>query len=132
MMKTALMILSMSLALFGADIKWEQDLNTAMAKADKEHKPLMVLITKNGCKWCDVFKKDTLQNDKVAAAVNRDLIAYEGVMDKGNVPASLMTPGTPATWFIKGRTPMFEPVMGAVKTSDFLMAIDIVKKEYGK
>lgn len=132
MIKAVILIMGMSLALFAADIKWEHDINTAMEKAEKEHKPLMVVVMKTGCRWCDVFKKETLQNDKVVAAVNRDFIAYEGITDKGEIPNSLMTPGTPATWFIKGRTPMFEPVMGAVKTSDFLMAIDIVKKEYGK
>lgn len=132
MIKIAAGILWMTLSVFGADIVWEQDITAAMAKAEKEHKPLMVLVTKNGCRWCDIFKKDTLKNPKVAAAVSRDFIAFEGVMEKGTVPGSLMTPGTPATWFIKGRTPMFEPVMGAVKTDDFLKALDVVKEEYGK
>jgi len=43
-----------------------------------------------------------------------------------------MTHGTPATWFIKGKSPMFEPIMGAVESDDFLKALDIVKQEYKK
>ena len=132
MIKIILMLMWMGLALFGAEIKWEKELSSAIAKANKEHKPLMVVVTKNGCRWCDVLKKETLQNPKVAAVLNRDFVVYEGVMDEGTVPTSLMTPGTPATWFIKGNTPMFEPVMGAVKPDDFLGALDTVKKEYAK
>ena len=63
---------------------------------------------------------------------NRDFVAYEGVVDEGSVPPSLMTQGTPATWFIKGKSPMFEPIMGAVESDDFLKALDIVKQEYKK
>jgi len=132
MIKAILITLWMSFTLFGADVKWEKDITSAMAKANKENKPLMVLVTKNGCRWCEVLKKETLQNPKVVAVLNRDFVSYEGVMDEGSVPNSLMTPGTPATWFIKGNAPMFEPVMGAVKADDFLMALDTVKKEYGK
>jgi len=116
--------------LFGGDIKWEKDLASAVERGVKEKKPLMVVVTKYGCKWCDVLKKETLQDPKVAAALKKDFIAYEAVMEEGTVPQSLMTPGTPATWFIKGKTPMFEPVMGAIGVEDFLFALDTVKKEY--
>ena len=116
--------------LFGADVKWEKNLAAAVERGVKEKKPLMVVVTKHGCKWCEVLKKETLQNPKVAAVVNRDFVAYEAVMEEGTVPQSLMTPGTPATWFIKGKTPMFEPVMGAIGVEDFLYALDTVKKEY--
>ena len=116
--------------LFGADVKWEKNLAVAVERGVKEKKPLMVVVTKHGCKWCEVLKKETLQNPKVAAVVNRDFVAYEAVMEEGTVPQSLMTPGTPATWFIKGKTPMFEPVMGAIGVEDFIYALDTVKKEY--
>lgn len=132
MIKTILLLLALGLGLSADEIKWEKEINAAIAKAEKEHKPLMVLVTKKSCRWCDVLKKEALSNPKVIAMVNRDYVAYEGVVEEGGVPNSLMTPGTPATWFIKGRTPMFEPVMGAVKTSDFIMALEVVKKEYEK
>ena len=90
----------------------------------------MVLVTKNGCRWCDVLKQKTLKNQKVVAVLNHDFVTYEGVVDEGSVPPSLMTQGTPATWFIKERTPMFEPIMGAVESDEFLKALEIVKQEY--
>ncbi|MEW5831280.1 MAG: thioredoxin family protein [Campylobacterota bacterium] len=130
MIKIVAALLLGSAVLFGGEIKWEKDLSGAIERAAKEKKPLMVVVTKYGCKWCDVLKKETLKNPKVSAIVNRDFVAYEGVMEEGGVPQSLMTPGTPATWFIKGKTPMFEPVMGAVGVEDFLYALDTVKKEY--
>lgn len=119
-------------ALFGAELKWEKEIGSAVDRAAKEQKPLMVLVTKIGCKWCDVLKQKTLKDPKVTAILNRDFVLYEGVVEEGSVPPSLMTQGTPATWFIKEKTPMFEPVMGAVEREDFLQALDIVKQEYKK
>jgi thioredoxin-related protein len=119
-------------ALLGAELKWEKEIESAVDRAVKEKKPLMVLVTKNGCKWCDVLKQKTLKDPTVSAVLNRDFVLFEGVVDEGNVPPSLMTQGTPATWFIKGKTPMFEPVMGAIERDDFLEALDVVKQEYKK
>lgn len=130
MTKIAIGLLLSAAVLMGGDVKWEKDLSGAIERAAKEKKPLMVVVTKYGCKWCDVLKQQTLKNPKVSAVLNRDFVSYEAVVEEGTVPQSLMTPGTPATWFIKGKTPMFEPVMGAVGVDDFLYALDEVKKEY--
>lgn len=132
MMKLFLIVLFSVVTLSAADVKWEKDIASAVERALKEQKPLMVLVTKNGCRWCDVLKQNTLKNQKIVAILNRDFIAYEGVVDEGTVPPSLMTQGTPATWFIKGKSPMFEPIMGAVESDDFLKALDVVKQEYKK
>lgn len=132
MIKIVFITLFSALSLWGVDVKWEKELSVAVERAVKEQKPLMVLVTKNGCRWCDVLKEKTLKEPKIVGILNRDFVAYEGVVDAGTVPQSLMTRGTPATWFIKGKTPMFEPIMGAVESDDFLKALDIVKQEYKK
>lgn len=132
MLKSIFVLLFSSIILFGSDIKWEKDIVAAVERANQEHKPLMVVVTKQGCRWCEVLKDNTLKDPKVISAVNQGFVAYEGVVDEGTVPNSLMTSGTPATWFIKGKTPMFEPIMGAVDSENFLKALDIVTKEYIK
>lgn len=132
MVKIVFIALLSALSLLGADVKWEKELSVAVERAVKEQKPLMVLVTKNGCRWCDVLKEKTLKEPKIVGILNRDFVVYEGVVDAGTVPQSLMTRGTPATWFIKGKSPMFEPIMGAVESDDFLKALDIVKQEYKK
>jgi thioredoxin-related protein len=132
MKKIAILLCLFALGVSGAELKWEANIATAVERGIKEGKPLMVLVTKTGCRWCDVLKQKTLSDPKVAAVLNRDFVLYEGVVEKGNVPPSLMTGGTPATWFIKGKTPMFEPIMGAVERDEFLKALDIVKQEHKK
>lgn len=130
-MKTIVWFMALTLfSLYGAEVKWEKDIASAVERSSKEKKPLMVLVTKNGCRWCEVLKQKTLKNQKVVSVLNRDFVTYEGVVDEGTVPPSLMTQGTPATWFIKERTPMFEPIMGAIESDEFLKALDIVKQEY--
>jgi len=130
-MKKIVFVLMMTVAsLIGSEVMWEKNISAAIEKSAKEHKPLMVLVTKHGCKWCDVLKQKTLKDPKVVATLNAGFISYEGVVDEGTVPPSLMTPGTPATWFIKGRTPLFEPLMGAVDPENYLKALAIVQEEY--
>jgi len=130
MKKFVLVFIMTVVSLFGSEILWEKNISAAIEKSAKEHKPLMVLVTKHGCKWCDVLKQKTLKDPKVVAALNAGFVSYEGVVDEGTVPPSLMTPGTPATWFIKGRTPLFEPLMGAVDPENYLKALAIVQEEY--
>lgn len=130
MKKIVIVFLMSAAALLGSDIMWEKNITVAIEKSAKEKKPLMVLVTKHGCKWCDVLKQKTLKDPKVIAELKKGFISYEGVVEEGTVPPSLMTPGTPATWFIKGRTPMFEPLMGAVDAENYLKALSIVQEEY--
>lgn len=132
MKKLVMLLWLFSSAALCAELRWETTIAGAVERGIKEGKPLMVLVTKTGCKWCDVLKQKTLNDPKISVMLNRDFVLYEGVVEKGNVPPSLMTGGTPATWFIKGKTPMFEPIMGAVERDDFLKALEIVKQEYQK
>ena len=46
-------------------IPWEKDLLTAFAKAEKEHKNLIVMAVSEGCRWCVKLKKTTLSDPKV-------------------------------------------------------------------
>ena len=76
MIKIIFILALCTFSLFGADIKWEKDIASAVDRAAKEKKPLMVLVTKNGCRWCEVLKEKTLKKTKVVSIVNPDFVAY--------------------------------------------------------
>jgi hypothetical protein len=125
---TALLLLSTLSS--AASIKWESNLKLAIAKGKRLHKPVMFLVNRDGCGWCDRFKAGTLSNPKVITALNKNYISVEGYVNRNTVPAELVTNGTPGTWFLKDGEPMFQPMMGAQPAQTYLEALKVVLTEF--
>jgi len=113
-------------------IQWEKSVAEAIAKGKRLRKPVMVLVSRDGCGWCDRFKAGTLSDPKVIALLNKNFITVEGYANRGEIPSDLLTRGTPGTWFIKNGEPMFQALMGAIPVSQYLEALDVVSKEFKK
>ncbi|MDP3508195.1 MAG: thioredoxin family protein [Candidatus Melainabacteria bacterium] len=47
-------------------IEWESDVTSALTRAQKEHKPLVVVFKEDRCGWCKLFA-DELQKPEVGA-----------------------------------------------------------------
>jgi len=113
-----------------ASINWEKSIRAAITKGKKEHKPVMVLINRDGCKWCSYMKANTLSDEQVVKTLNRDFISAQGHTNRGDVPRDFLTRGTPATWFIKDGEPMYQPLPGAIPVDQYLEALKIISQEY--
>jgi thioredoxin-related protein len=123
---------NVSHAKLATSIQWEKNVAVAIAKGKRLHKPVMVLVNRDGCGWCDRFKADTLRDPKVIEILNKNYISVEGYTNRGTIPDDLVTRGTPGTWFIKNGEPMFQALMGAIPVAQYLEALDIVSKEFKK
>jgi thioredoxin-related protein len=134
MKKIILVVLFSVVTLFGAEIKWEKEYTHALKQSKALNKPLMFIISNHHCRFCVQFENTTLKDPKVVQKLNSDYVSAVVYMDENPIfPRDLEVDGTPGTWFLKSNgEPMFEPVMGAVDTANFLNALDIVKKEYSK
>jgi hypothetical protein len=134
MNKIIFILLLSAFSLFGAGIKWEKDYGTAISKAKVANKPLMFIVSNHNCHYCVQFENSTLKDPKVIQKLNSDFVSAVAYIDENPIfPNQLNVPGTPGTWFLKQNgEPMFEPVMGAVGSEDFLKALDIVNAEYKK
>ena len=134
-MKKILFLLLVTLcAVFGSGIKWEKDYATALKQAKAQNKPMMFIISNHNCRFCVQFESTALSDPKVVQKLNKEYIAAIAYVDENPVfPNSLYVGGTPATWFLKNDgEPLFEPLMGAVDSTAFLKALDIVSDEYKK
>ena len=128
--KILTVIFVLSTFLSAASIQWESNLKVAIEKGKQLNKPVMFLVNRDGCGWCERFKAGTLSNPKVVAALNSGYISVEGYTNRGTVPQDLFTNGTPGTWFIKGDEPMFQPMMGAQPVPTYLEALETVLNEF--
>ncbi|AFV96946.1 MULTISPECIES: thioredoxin family protein [unclassified Sulfuricurvum] len=134
MKKIFLMLLMCVTVIFAVEIKWEKEYSAAIAKSKAAQKPLMFIVSNHHCRFCVQFETTTLKNPKVVQKLNADFISAIVYIDENPLfPRQLNVPGTPGTWFLKSDgEPMYQPVMGAVESEQFLNALDMVKQEYKK
>jgi thioredoxin-related protein len=112
--------------LSGADLHWERDLQSAFDKAAKNNQTLMVMVVKDGCRWCAKMKEQTLKNDKIAARLQNYVLVR---IDK-NVVSSEHIPQVdfvPTIFFMTPQKEILESVTGYFNVGDFNSWIDDVE-----
>ena len=131
-MKILLSLLFIAITLFArADLDeyaqkmgFERDYYTALAKVKKLHRPLMLVVTKAECPWCDRLEDRTLANEKVHKRLQKEVVVvlvYKN-FDEGEYPAELFpAPFSPRTFFIDPVTQKTLLIInGYVDKKDFL------------
>ncbi len=134
MKKTFLTIMMLSVTLFAEQIHWIKSYAEAVAKAQKEHKPILFIVSKHDCKYCIKLKKETLSDPKIIQTINKNFVASIQYVDEANcMPYQIawQSRGTPTIWFLyeKG-DPLFQPIPGYLPPKDFAHALDVVSKAY--
>ena len=136
MFKKIIMIAALTATLFGAEVHWAKDYQSGIAQAQKEHKPVMFIISSHSCKYCLLLDRTTLKDPKVVKTLNKDFIAIRSWTDQGDyIPAVLAqnTPGLPGIWFLlPNGDPMYQPLLGYAKAEYFITALATVKTEFDK
>ena len=138
MIKKILLVAALLLtsSLFAADLHWAKDYKSGVAAATKANKPILFIVSSTHCKYCLLLDRTTLKDPMVIKALNNDFIAIRSWVDKGDyVPMEIRqnTPGLPGIWFLlPNGEPMYQPLLGYVKTKSFLGALGIVKQAFDK
>ncbi|MBA1433485.1 MAG: DUF255 domain-containing protein [Epsilonproteobacteria bacterium] len=136
MFKKIITVIALTATLFGAEVHWAKDYRSGITQAQKENKPILFIISSHSCKYCLLLDRTTLKDPKVVKALNSDFVAIRSWTDKGDyIPAVLAqnTPGLPGIWFLlPDGDPMYQPLLGYVKTEYFLTALATVKSEFEK
>jgi thioredoxin-related protein len=134
MRRLVLLIALIVSAAAAAEIHWTKDYQEAVAKATKEHKPILFVFSSHHCKWCVHLERTTFKDAGVIERLNRDFVNVIAYTDAGDyVPRELWRPGTPAIWFLDSRgEPLFDPLMGAVDAENFIKATAIVQNKFQK
>ncbi|TWT83328.1 Disulfide bond reductase DsbH precursor [Planctomycetes bacterium CA13] len=60
-----------------AEITWQENLRTAHAEAQKEHKLLLLHFYSDNCVWCDKLEKGSFQSPDVAEAIDQNFVAVK-------------------------------------------------------
>lgn len=139
-MKKLLTLLLLTLTLFGANIDkfasemgFERDYKSALAKAKKENKPLMMVLGADYCPWCRKFEHKTLSSKLIKPELEKEVITL--VVDKKfdieSFPKKFQTQLTPRVFFIdpKDGESFYESV-GYIKRKAYMQKLQEMKKLY--
>ena len=128
------LLLIFTLNANASEIKWAKDYNAAIEEAKKTNKPVLFISSRHTCKYCVQLDETTLKDEEVIKKLNKDFISIISYSDDNDyMPKELWHPGTPAIWFLlPDGEPMFQPLMGAIKSKNLLEALDIVREKFNK
>jgi len=139
-MKILLGLLLLTLTLFSASVDkyakqmgYERDYSTALAKAKKQNKPLMMVLGSSYCPWCRKFERDTLSSKQVSSYVKKETIALivDNRHDIKSFPKEFRTSFTPKVFFINPKTQKsFYETTAYMKKIDFLEELETMKDFY--
>lgn len=132
-MKKIFFLLMFSISVFGAEITWNTSYDSARAKAKKESKPLMVLITSEDCRWCRKLEETTLQDEEIISRINTQFQAINVTKDKSVYPKSLTAKMVPMSYFLDpSNGKVLYSIPGYWESEDYHSILDDALRKYKK
>ncbi|HQS66323.1 MAG TPA: thioredoxin family protein [Sulfuricurvum sp.] len=132
-MKKIFFLLMFSISVFGAEIAWNTSYDSARAKAKKESKPLMVLITSEDCRWCRKLEATTLQDEEIISRINTQFQAINVTKDKSVYPKSLTAKMVPMSYFLDpSNGKVLYSIPGYWESEDYHSVLDDALRKYKK
>lgn len=85
---------------FAQNMGYETEYKTALQKAKKEHKNLMLVLTTSYCPWCRKFETNVLSKEEVNKEVHKKYVPLILNRDKKEFPKQFKSTFTPVVYFI--------------------------------
>ena len=124
--------LMMPLWLMGAEIDWSANFEQAQAKAKKESKPILVIITTEQCRWCRKLEATTLSNEEIVSTINSKFAAAHVTRDKSVYPKHLSAKMVPMSYFLDPDGKVLYSMPGYWPVEDYQSILNDALKKYKK
>lgn len=123
MKKLALLAL-LTLNLIASEIGWQDSFASAQAKAKKESKPMLVIITTEQCRWCRKLEATTLSDDEVISKINSRFVPVHVTRDKSIYPKNLTAKMVPMSYFLDANGNIIHSIPGYWPSEDYQSILD--------
>ncbi len=98
--KIIISILLLLTPLSAIELDWLHDYDKALAEAKKENKGVYLFIGADKCKFCALFKENTLSDDALMQRLRKDYVLLYLSRDRHKIPSGLQTKGAPIHYFL--------------------------------
>ena len=122
MKRVILLIISFAVVVVANELKTIHTYKTALHKAQKEHKLVMVMMSYSGCPLCDYMKDIVLERPKVLDYLNEHFYVVMKDLQRDRYPERFSVIDTPTFFFIDPvtKTDVIERKSGGFRPDDFL------------
>src|SRR5579862_545686 len=116
--------------IVSAAVDWQTSYDTALAKAKKDNKLVMIDLYTDWCGWCKKLDKDTYSDKDVEAKLTKDFVAVKLNPEKSAENAKLSqrfgTTGYPHIVFINSAGNKVSEIGGYLPPKDFLKELESI------
>ena len=122
--KYLLVLITFISSLYAVELDWGHDYNKALIQAKKEHKDVYLFIGADKCKFCDMFKKDTLSDKEIMDRLTKDYILLYMSRDQHKVPSKFKVKGAPRHYFLDADGNIIHGAWGSREVAGFHSVLD--------
>ena len=139
-MRIVLLLLTLSVLLFATEdtaekLGYYSDYATALSVAQKEKKPLMLVVVTSYCPWCRKFERKSLAAPNISAKVYSRFVAVivDRNKDAATFPKQFQTPRIPSVFYIDPKSAKaYWETVGYLNKKEFSEALDDAKALFYK
>lgn len=125
-MKLLVLIALLLSTIYGSDLDWLHDYDTALKQAKKEKKDVYLFIGADVCVWCDKFKKMTLSDKSVMKRLREDYVLLYMSRDRDKIPSGFIVKGVPRHYFLTSEGKIIHEDRGSREIDGFMSLLDEV------
>ena len=114
--------------LLAGDLNWERDPKSALAKAEKENRPVMVMVESDHCRWCKKMQYKTLADDEVSRRLEK-FVLVKIDRDGSDAKELPFVKYVPTIYFMTPQKKILERITGYFSVSDFGSWLDDVNRQ---
>lgn len=110
--------------LYAIELNWEHNYEKALAQAKKEHKYVYLFIGADKCKFCAMFKKETLSDKELMNRVKKDYVLLYMSRDQHKIPSKFKLKGVPRHYFLDEDGNIMHEAWGSREVAGFHLVLD--------
>jgi len=122
-MKRFLLLLLLSVALYGSEVTWIQSYEQALKTAKNEHKPMLLFMNKPGCGSCEYMKESVFTDEAVVKYLEQNYVSVSLNIHKNDAPKELKVSVTPVFHFLSYDGSKLRETLIGGKTAPFFIKL---------
>jgi len=107
-------------------------IDEAVKLAKKEHKLIMIEISKQNCIYCKALERTIFENPQRIKQIKQKYIIVRLKKEKDTIPSFLKIKYYPTTYLLKSDGTIVDEMPGYMKSSDFMQFIGEVYRQEKK
>jgi len=126
-MKSLLLFMTCTLALFASELHYEHNLNKAIEEANRQHKEVMMIYSAVWCPECNYMKNVVFKDEKVSKYIQDHYVVLALDIQKDTLPEGFDYIGIPTFFFLDKNAKEKHKIIGGSKADIFLRKLKDLK-----